>query len=353
MYILLDSNVILADPSLDSVSFKKLRVHLRKSSDKLVVPEAVIREVVSHMGREIADKCKPLSELNKCSKYYWREDILDIDVIYDRRDSLLKQYDKRLRTELLSMECLILDYKELSISGAFERFISRTWPFGWNDKRKKKKRDFVKDEGDLGDLLVWQGSLELLEKYGDVALISGDSDFTEEDGSLRAELAEEASRFSNKITVFKNLGQFVEKASPSRTKVDWQWIKSQLAYQHMLKAVDEALIGLGEQADRILSRINEKTMLPGKRRLIKRESPTVVISDDKETKISVPMIVGIEFFTFPLHLEGSTVPGLLVSIREATVSVSVDFKQVGSDLSFVGIGRMRIDHFGDPLGSSY
>lgn len=175
--IVIDANVLCADFWLKSAPIVALLDQSRHGVRIVVVPEAVVREVVGSFRRSVLEA---KAELLRTQRKLQRQGIalgLDIENWAIKELSNVAAYDRWLRRALAEADVTMLDHKEDALLRLVDRAIDRLAPFN-------------ADGHGFRDAMVWETVLYFLEP-GPVVLLSNDNVFANGKGSLSEALRNE------------------------------------------------------------------------------------------------------------------------------------------------------------------
>lgn len=198
--LVVDTTAIVADYRLRSAAWRLVCAESSAGLRRVVVPEVVVREATNRFSKEAA---KARTQIAAGTRVLRRLGAVEPQIDQHRSGGDDEGfYEKWLRAELVEAKIEIWPPADDALSGLMDRVISRSPP--------------VKSSGaGLGDALVWEAVRRActLTSLGSVAFVSGNkSDFGDEDGQLRSELASEVVRGpeSTSAVLFPTVGDFVE-----------------------------------------------------------------------------------------------------------------------------------------------
>lgn len=203
-FIVLDSNVIIADYWLRSSSFMLLRAYLKKAGKSLVMPQIVFEEVINHRGEELSqakleirDTQRKLSRLFRSAEPTFKR---FFEIAKKERDD---PYEGFLADELNKMGAEILDYKDIPHKAIVARDLKRARPFQQSGKGYR-------------DALLWETVLRGCTQKGSSIVFITDNvaDFYDKHGSLHDDLkvdVRDKGIAEADFQLFRNLVEFTDK----------------------------------------------------------------------------------------------------------------------------------------------
>ncbi len=195
MILLPDANALHADPLCDGPSWQVVAREIRNGDLRVAISEVVLAEAVANYRRRLeklrAGAEKWLRELRAV-----RASAEVYELVQATLDGLAEDYEKRLRQALDDLEAETVGYPDADHAIAVSRAVERRPPCDENGDGYR-------------DTLLWLTALELAEEE-DVALVTRDSDFLDDDGGgLNPALMSEAEERGVQIDRFESVAQFV------------------------------------------------------------------------------------------------------------------------------------------------
>lgn len=250
MYVVLDSNIIIANYKMDGRHFKDLFNYLKSTGSRLIVPDIVFLEVLASHQREYRKAITSLKRLKEQQLDRLGSMIfLDAQKITSDAELDISNYGDYLN-EVLEMNGLQrLKIETPPLHDMINRVVWRWKPF--------------KESGaGLGDLLVWYTVKHCVVELGETAFISGNyKDFGDpgRPGKLHPKLADELKAASNKLNFYQDIQSFLEQQLEKFEEVDVDYVRG-LPYfhtieEHVTKAAEastaeiEAQLTSGFEAD--------------------------------------------------------------------------------------------------------
>lgn len=211
MHVVLDANVICADFRMRGQALGQLLAAADRGRISLIVPEVVVREVVSVFARTFREH-KP--RLERELAQFRRMGLLEAQdgpELPRNVEDAAAAYESDLRWLLLESEVNIPPLPDVT----HDRILSRIF-----DERKPM------DRGEKGyrDTLLWETVLEIASIVGPVVLLSQNAKDFGEDDRLASDLREDlkAAGFApDLVSLYSDVGQFVTDVVAPLTPGAW------------------------------------------------------------------------------------------------------------------------------------
>lgn len=194
--VVLDTTELRKDWLFESFRMQLLGIRALDGALSVYIPAPVLEELIAHYGREARDKEADLARLRH------NLDRLGVPLAGESqrkplgyREFLIERFD-----EVLSFE--ISEWPTVAHSQLVQRAVAR-------------KRPFDQKGGGYRDSLVWASVVELAADGHDVALVTADLTFSEKDGLLHPELAEEIEPLSGTVELVRDLSSWLLATLPS------------------------------------------------------------------------------------------------------------------------------------------
>lgn len=202
-FIILDSNVFIADYWLRSSSFVLLREYLNKTGARLVVPRIVLEEVINHhrealdeVKTEIRDVRRTLSRLLRSARGPIAE------LVQINKASKDDPYERFLENEFKKMGVQVPEYDDIPHKDIVARDLRRARPFQQSGKGYR-------------DALLWETVLRNCVKKNVVTVFitQNTADFCDSKNLLHEHLKGDVRKIGaveSDFTLFKDLVQFAD-----------------------------------------------------------------------------------------------------------------------------------------------
>lgn len=204
-FIVLDSNVIIADYWLRSPSFVLLHDFVKRTGAKLVVPQIVVEEVINHHREDFDTVKSQMQTAHRTATRLLRNlPSLSGQIVALNRQNKRDQYSSFLPAELKRVGAHVMDYHDIPHKDIVTRDLKRTRPFQQSGTGYR-------------DALVWETVIRHYVKKGAVTVFITDNvkDFC--DGKGKGELHEDLKKevqatgaSENEFKVFRDLIQFTD-----------------------------------------------------------------------------------------------------------------------------------------------
>lgn len=226
MYVVLDSNIIIADYYLRGRHFRDLSHYLKVTGSQLVVPDIVVSEVAKHMELQCREA---LSAINKPAEKLERvagSELIDLNALRQKARDQIEQYQEYLAKRLEEMNLVELDYGDIDREELIDKVVNR-------------KKPFKKSGAGVGDHLIWEAVKQCLTmEDGDTAFVTRNSmDFSvnAEDGKhlLNEYLDTEVSSLRGKLSYYIDLQGFLSDQMDTPGELDAEAIMNFPGYQDL------------------------------------------------------------------------------------------------------------------------
>ena len=201
MKIILDTNILVSDYSLEGPAFRTLMTGLSPAGVTLYIPRIVLDEVTNKYREEFEKTSSAMRRLGLALPRFPNAEG-DLVTPEEARD----RYSELLRKRFENVGVVILDYPVTSHEALVSRALARRKPFRGADT------------GGYRDALIWESVLALAKSTPEdtIAFVTANSgEFADESDReklhqhLEADLAEIAGAHSD-VTLFKDLSSFVD-----------------------------------------------------------------------------------------------------------------------------------------------
>ena len=202
-FIVVDSNVIIADYWLRSPSFVLLRDFLKKTNATFVVPKVVFEEVINHQKEDVGQIESDIRKtLRNASRLIRNLKGQDASIKAISRQSREDPFVEFLTSELASLNSKIADYSDIPHTDVVQRDLKRRKPFQESGKGYR-------------DTLLWETVLRnCIEKDSVTVFITTNAkDFCDPTGNLHKDLRLDILRKRQTITA----SYYFETCPPLRT----------------------------------------------------------------------------------------------------------------------------------------
>jgi PIN domain-containing protein len=202
-FVVLDSNVIIADYWLRSTSVVLLYDFLKKTGAKLVVPQIVVEEVINHHREDLEKVKADMKKAHRQSARLLRNvSALSGQVVALNKFNTRDPYPKFISGELKRVGAQVIDYDNIPHKDIVARDLKRTRPFQQSGTGYR-------------DALVWETIIRHCVKKGAVTVFVTDNvkDFCNPKGELHEDLRKDiqAKGADEKdFKVFQDLIQFAD-----------------------------------------------------------------------------------------------------------------------------------------------
>ena len=197
MDVTLDANIYLADPRMESVSFRSLLDYLRKTQSTLVIPKPVLEEVsVRYIERLLSPASRAASFIKNLNNLLFVAEVDKLPEIDFRREeralrSKLLKPSKYVKSKLLS------SYGDVDVAEIVRRGVHRVPPANGNGE-------------ELRDVITWLMMLSDLSKSKrNLAFISSDEHFGSSN-SLRPQLQEDIAKNNVEVHFYSTIDDFIK-----------------------------------------------------------------------------------------------------------------------------------------------
>jgi hypothetical protein len=209
MQIFLDSNIYCADYPMRGPAFRALFHYLRITKSTLVLSDLVVEEVLATYGREVK-KClretrEPLEKLRRLllDEAAVKKIELDTELEVAKLSGRLISPSEGIKPLLHS------DLSNLSIKDVFMRGVLRRAP--------------AREDGEeLRDVIIWFSALACAKKSGNLAFISNDSGFWQQD-KPKADIIADISTTGTNVVLYRNIDDFIKAHAPKPEPISDEW----------------------------------------------------------------------------------------------------------------------------------
>jgi hypothetical protein len=228
--IILDANIILADPGFRSPQSVEMLAYLRRTSSRLVIPTMVVEEVLERyrerlLGHLNAARSK-WAELRKAAMLEM-EDFPAVDL--EKNVSLVRQ---KLEKPSAGVESLIYsDVSTIDVAEVARRGI------------KRKRPASAKGE-ELRDVILWLVTLQYARQTKRaVAFISDDSGFrvSKDVAELHADLKTEIDAARLPLRFYREIASFVRDNALRQQPISAEWVSAHVESERLLDEVKRRL----------------------------------------------------------------------------------------------------------------
>lgn len=187
--LILDATELRRDWLCTGLKFQLLKHMIRQTLISVFVPASVLEEVVAHHGRAVEEAGKKLDTVIKDRRLLGLGPLQVKDTEFDYRAYLVERFD-----EVLSIT--IMEWPNISHRELVSRAVSRTPPF---DQKGSGYRDS----------LVWADVIAFAEAGQDIALVSEDRIFADQERMLAAQLKAEVATMPGEVELVTDLGKWL------------------------------------------------------------------------------------------------------------------------------------------------
>jgi hypothetical protein len=231
--VVLDANVLRADPRLNSPHGQAFRYQVRELRVQMAVPEVALEEAVNRYRRDLENAAQ---ELRRASRTIERMGIAcaaDVDVATE-----VQRYEQGIRATLDELRAEILPYPTTPHSDLARRAMER-------------RRPFSDDGRGYRDALVWETVLSYARHNAPIVLISADADFARSkkssqfhsdflDDLTRVGISPESVTLQPSIAEF--LGVYVEGVDRVRSTIERLAHGETLMSSTVYESINEAIL---------------------------------------------------------------------------------------------------------------
>jgi predicted nucleic acid-binding protein len=228
--IILDANIILADPAFGSPQFVEMLAYLRRTGSRLVVPTIVVEEVLERyrerlLGHINAARSK-WTELRKTAMSEM-EDFPAVDL--EKNVSLVRQ---KLEKPSAGVESLIYsDVSTIDVAEVARRGI------------KRKRPASAKGE-ELRDVILWFVVLQYARQTKRaVAFMSDDSGFrvSKEAAELHPDLRTEIDNEGLSLKFYREIASFVREHALKQQPISQEWVSKHVSTEKLAEEICQRL----------------------------------------------------------------------------------------------------------------
>jgi len=251
MDIALDTNILIADPWLNSQFTRKLLDHVKKSRDRILLSEVVRIEAEAHFKRRFAEHTKRIESACKRASRNGVTGLPDFspdEVLQQTVSKWKARYRHVLNEEVVT---------RVSIPDALLPEVVR---------RAAERESPCSSSGNgIRDAVIWLSLLEFCHSQShkkEFAFISANTkDFADSDGtSLGKTLARDAERYGIEVSYYPSVKCFLTQYAEPVSHIDFQWLRTRVDLQSARKMILEYLStwGLTEKYNICESRYRER-----------------------------------------------------------------------------------------------
>ncbi|MGI8486128.1 MAG: PIN domain-containing protein [Thermomicrobiales bacterium] len=215
MRVILDTNVIQADPLMRSGRFDVLLEFVKKTESTIVLPQLVCDELEANYARDLQSRVnKWISARNQINGLLPTplEANLELNVA-----GATRSYLEYVRAKLRLTDASILQYRNEHLTDVLKRAIARRRP--------------CSDKGEeIRDAVLWLHVLDVAAESNDrvVFVSQNTSQFTLDKWALHPDLAEEASSRALRVEFYPSLEEFGRQHATPIEFITKEWIAQQI-----------------------------------------------------------------------------------------------------------------------------
>lgn len=223
MKIILDTNILFADPGLTGGLFRVLFDYANKTRSGFIMPRIVYEELLANRKRQLKDAKKKFETAKRSLQILLPETNL-VEHQFSIENEV-NAYAAMLKTRLNFTEQDIFEYPDSYLRDVIQRAIHKHPPC----HNKEEVRDAV----------LWLSILDIAENLPDQSVIfisNNKSDFGAADDNLNPELAKECTARGIQLTYFTSLDSFAKEHAIHVEFVTECWIAENLPVETVLLA---------------------------------------------------------------------------------------------------------------------
>ncbi|HOD65926.1 MAG TPA: PIN domain-containing protein [candidate division Zixibacteria bacterium] len=228
MYVVLDTNILMADYLLRGRWFTDLRHFLRLNNGKLVIPRIVLEETVANYGRDYKAIISEAKRLDKRLKSLSKRNSLDYERLEQESNREMNNYREFLLRELEHWNLDAASEKPPGVDDIITAVVSRRKPFKENG------------EG-IGDYLLWRAVTQVATNSEPTVLITNDtSDFGNQMDpvGLHDALIQELGENAPKVSLYRSIQSFIEIHYPKPPWATEEYLRCLPGFQRVVSLVN-------------------------------------------------------------------------------------------------------------------
>lgn len=237
MIVVLDTNIYLSDPGLNSQRLTVLEQYATKTSSSFAMPRIVLEELLSKRRRTIEEAdMKVKSLLKSLNNHLLLTQLPDFSISLDDE---VAAYKTELFERFYFEDEMVVEYGPDYLTNVLNRAINRIPPCS------------PKGE-EIRDAVLWLTLLDIAntDEEKTVLFISGDrSAFADSPDVLKPELAKECKERGVNVRYFTSLPNFAEALAVKLDFINEEWIQHSISLEEV---VGKAEAAIEEAADAML-----------------------------------------------------------------------------------------------------
>jgi PIN domain-containing protein len=232
MDLILDSNVFLNDLKFESPQFGELLAYLRRTGNKLIIPNMVMLEVLERYKDRLQkglDRAKGSWVSFAEIRMLPHPDFPHINF----EQELLKLGERMFNPGAGVQTLKYSDVSDIDVNEIARRGAKRLRPANQNGE-------------ELRDVILWLSVVQYARKTGlEVAFISGDHGFrqTDDTNDLHSELAEEIASAKLPIHFYRDISAFLTSNSLSQEPIAGAWLPKYVNSKYLADEIKKAISG--------------------------------------------------------------------------------------------------------------
>lgn len=207
MLIIFDTNIIVSDFQMKGTNFQVLFENVRRTGDRLAIPQIVIDEVLNKFKEKIKEHQINLDKnKNEVKRFTGRD--LPITITPELSEELLEEYNVYLNGVIQEKTITILPYPQVP-----HEYLTK--------KAIEKKKPFSEKGNGYRDSLIWETIKNCLSRRTEhlfmpeaVLLTNNHHDFGKEEDQLHSDLKDELDKegyYSDAVHVYNALNSLISK----------------------------------------------------------------------------------------------------------------------------------------------
>lgn len=192
MKIVIDTNILFNNWSLDNTNFDLLKSYIKKTNSSLIIPKIVLEELINIYEKDLKKYVNQYHEtLEKLHKYLFFANNLKIEIEIEK---FCQQYREIFLEKLKDFNGKIIDYKDIPHEDIVQRELHEKAPYKYRD------------------ILIWETILRRvinLENFKEkTVLITNDSHFDKEKLLNEIKIDDEPEKY---FEILNSLKEFIDK----------------------------------------------------------------------------------------------------------------------------------------------